>query len=580
MKIRAVRPFVAGILAVVALVSAGCVTTSGPPPPPPPKLVEAGAVHSCQVDQNRQIACWGQNNKGQLGVGSFTNSPTPLYVLGMSNATAVTASLDHSCAINAGSVYCWGGNPEGQIGDGTTVNKPLPTLVAGLTNITQIGTGIGHSCALDIAGVVKCWGDNSNGQLGDGTTTDRLTPVTVSGLSNVASLAVRGWHTCAVTTSGAPLCWGDNAQGQLGNGSTTDSTAPVAPNGLPTVSEIEVGTLHTCARVGGAVSCWGNGSQGQLGNGGTANSSTPVAVTGLLDATGLALGGLHSCAIVTNGAARCWGFNSVSQLGNGGTANASTPVDVAGLTGITHMSNGLTHTCAVLTGTLVVCWGDNGTGQLGNSSVGAMSTVPVQVEPAEPPPPVVPPNNIDTETNYNLDCETTLGGTPVFNPAIAATTTVSHPETIHSGETFHVVVTHANVEVPLTQMGFSLNNMSTFSLRFPIPAGVDLVSAPTFTPGVNTGPGTVSVTDHGTYVQLDVPGPMTPGTTVTLPSINLELQATAQSGTINFTALGTSYADWSYSFLVEIVLPPAQVAANTCFPNPAPPLPLAAITIN
>ena len=94
--------------------------------------------------------------------------------------------------------------------------------------------------------------------------------------------------------------------------------------------------------------------------------------------------------------------------------------------------------------------------------------------------------------------------------------------------------------------------MTNFAIRVAIPANVTVLSA-SYLPGVNTGAGTPTVTDNGTYVELNVPGPLTPGTTATLPSIDLELQAVAQSGeSIDFTTPGTSHADWNYSFMVNV----------------------------
>ena len=564
-------------MAALALVAVGCTTTGGGTSAPPKKLVEAGGTHSCAIDQNRQVACWGQNARGQLGIGSFVDSPAPRYVPGMSNATAVTASLAHSCAIRLGNVYCWGGNTDGQIGDGTLVDRPSPVQVAGLSNIVQIGTGVGHSCALDTSGVVRCWGDNTQGQLGNGTTVDSPTPVTVIGIASVASISVRGLHSCAITTTNAARCWGDNSQGQLGIGNTTDSAVPIAPLGIPTVSNLEAGTLHTCARLGANTSCWGNNAYGQLGNGTTTGSLVPVAVSGLTGVTSLALGAFHTCAVVAGGAVKCWGYNAKGGLGDGTIVNSTTPVSVVGLTGVTQISAGLTHSCGVVTGTDVWCWGDNAVGQLGNSTAGAQSNFPVPVDPATAPPPVVPPNNINTVSNYDLDCQASLGGNPVQTHVVAAEASVSHPASVDPGESFRVIVSSADVDVPLTYPpGVTLQNMSNFAIRVSIPANVTVTSA-SYLPGVNTGAGNPSVTNHGTYVELTVPGPLTPGTTATLPSIDLHLQATGPSGTpIDFTAPGTSYSDWDYSFLINVV--GVGIITDRCFVAPSPIL--GSITVN
>ena len=570
MGARAIRSFVSAGLVAIALIGVGCTTGAGPGVPPPPKLVAAGVTHSCAVDENRQIACWGQNARGQLGIGSFVDSPAPRFVPGMSNATAVTASLTHSCAIRLGGVFCWGGNTDGQIGDGTTTDRPSPVQVPGLSDIVQLGTGLGFGCALDVAGVVRCWGDNSQGQLGDGTTTDSLTPVVVTGIPAVGSISVGSLHACALTTTSAARCWGDNTQGQLGTGTNVDSVVPIAPQGIPTASTLQAGSFHSCTRVGGTTSCWGNNAFGQLGNGTTTGSLVPVPVQALAGVTQMSLGAFHACAVMGGGTAKCWGFNSKGGLGNGTLVNSPTPVSVAGLTGVTLISAGLTHNCAVVTGTEVWCWGDNGGGQLGNAVAGSESLVPVLVDAATAAPPVVPPDNINTVSNYSLNCQAFLGATPVQNHFIAAETSVSHPESVEPGETFRMVVSQADVTVPLTQMSFSLQNMVDLKFRVSIPANVTLVSA-SFVPGVNTGPGTPTVTDNGTYVEMQVPGPFTPGTTVTLPSLDLELQANGPSGQpIEVTAPGLSHADWNYSFVVNVV----NIGAvdNRCFTQPVPTL--------
>ncbi len=568
MHAGAKRPFVLGILGVLALLAVGCVTKP-PTAAPPPRLVEAGGVHTCAVDQTRQVACWGQNNKGQLGVGTFVDSASPLFVPGMVGVTAVTASFEHSCAIKAGAVYCWGSNSDGQLGDGTTIDRPSPVLVAGLSNITRISTGIAHSCAVDTARVAWCWGDNGQGQLGDGTTVDSLAPVQVTGITDVVSISVKGWHSCALTTSGAARCWGDNSNGQLGIGTTVDSTVPVAPSGISTASALEAGTLHTCARVGAATSCWGNNTYGQLGDGTTTGSLVPVAVSGLGGATKLALGAFHSCAVVSGGEARCWGYNLKGGLGDGSTVNSATPVAVVGLANITHISAGLYHTCAVVASTQVKCWGDNSVGQLGNTTVGSESAVPVSVQTATVPPPVLPPNNISTVTNYDLDCQAYLGGNPVQAHTLAAETSTSHPEDVLPGQSFHVVVSSADIDVPLTYPpGVTLQSMSNFSLRVAVPDNATLLAA-SFAPGVNVGTGSPTVTDHGTYVQLNVPGPLTPGTTATLPTLELDFQASGASGeTIDFLVPGTSYVNWDYAF--NVTLAGVGTVVNQCFVDPSP----------
>lgn len=188
----------------------------------------------------------------------------------------------------------------------------------------------------------------------------------------------------------------------------------------------------------------------------------------------------------------------------------------------------------------------------------------------------MPPNYISTVSSYNLSCQALLGGTPVQNHTIAAETSVSHPESVNPGESFHIIVSSADIDVPLTQQGIALLGMVDFAFRLSIPTNVTVDSV-SYLPGINTGAGTPSVTNQGTYVQLNVPGPLTPGTVVTLPSIDLELHANGPSGTpIVLTPLGTSFADWNYSFQVNV----AGVGAvlDHCYVAPTPTL--ASVNVN
>ena len=81
-------------------------------------------------------------------------------------------------------VECFGYNDAGQLGDGTYDQRNTPVAVTGLSGPVQaIALGFSHTCALLTGGTaVECFGANTFGQLGDGTTTHRFTPVAVSGL--------------------------------------------------------------------------------------------------------------------------------------------------------------------------------------------------------------------------------------------------------------------------------------------------------------------------------------------------------------------------------------------------------------
>src|SRR5947207_1471887 len=85
-----------------------------------------------------------------------TRDRTPAETILNDSPARLTAGFTHSCQVNDdGTVRCWGRNVSGQLGDGTTINRPDPVTVSGLTNAVSIAAGNTHTCALQADGTAR-----------------------------------------------------------------------------------------------------------------------------------------------------------------------------------------------------------------------------------------------------------------------------------------------------------------------------------------------------------------------------------------------------------------------------------------
>ena len=362
--------------------------------------ITAGSNHSCALHEDGTISCWGDNYGGQLGneqSGENAYSSVPVSVADITDATAITAGFEHSCALHQdGTISCWGYNGSNQLGSKQIVESSVPVGVIGITDATAITTGFRHSCALRESGAISCWGNNYYGQLGNGQSgpntysLDSAAPVEVASITDAKAITAGGnWnngHSCALHQDGTISCWGDNTYGQLGNGSEDNFSEPAKVIDITDATAVTTGSNHSCAlHEDGTISCWGNNYSGQLGNrqsGPNTDSTMPVEVEGITEATAITADYSHSCALHQDGTISCWGSDGSGQLGNGSEFDSAVdfaiPVSVVDITDATAISAGYLHSCALHQDGTISCWGDNSSGQLDNGR-GTYSSAPVGV---------------------------------------------------------------------------------------------------------------------------------------------------------------------------------------------------------
>ncbi|AKU95316.1 hypothetical protein AKJ09_01980 [Labilithrix luteola] len=227
-----------------------------------------GASRTFAITSNNDLLSWGAGSLyGRDDFNRLTNlvdyllgraisedvDGFPALVPGLARVRGVATSSRHGCAVVGRDVQCWGSNELGQLGRGSfnpapTVFQLPPSFLPDISNLRfvadaeetdagvptkdvpiQVAVADEHSCAAMGSGHVYCWGKKGDkGVLGSRPTQDlNGTPTRIDGLSEPAvGVASAGSTVCALLRSGAVECWGSNAQGQLGTGKADDLPHP------------------------------------------------------------------------------------------------------------------------------------------------------------------------------------------------------------------------------------------------------------------------------------------------------------------------------------------------------------------
>ena len=299
------------------------------------KSIHAGHENTCGITDSGKLYCWGNNNNGKNGIGSTNTEKLPSTPVTFNQNTTIeklSMGLYHSCAIDSdNTVWCWGRAWNGNLGSGdgnADQYAPVQVELPGENDFaTEIAAGERFTCALLGNGAISCWGHDGNNQLGDSadTTGDQNTPQSYVSLPSgriAVDIDAGQNHACAVLDNGSIVCWGYNNYGKLGSSfSSLANSLPVYINTTQNKSftQVSTGYDHTCALLeNGTGMCWGRNTHGQLGNDSTTNSFYPVYInqsqTGPLIA--ISAKNIHTCAINASGGAFCWGSAHSGALGN------------------------------------------------------------------------------------------------------------------------------------------------------------------------------------------------------------------------------------------------------------------------
>lgn len=329
----------------------------------------------CLVDSSGGVRCWRYD--------PATRDVEETNVPALPPVSGIALAFDDACAWSiAGEVHCYGNNARGQLGVGTTEAHRTPVRVAGLDDVSQVAMSDGYACALRRSGGIACWG---TGWLGNGEPLYHYAPVEVPGISRAVRASSSRVGSCAIDDAGVLRCWGQLRRSSDPPGSLAPAVVPTRgpvreacgsepvllvdgtvqytfdASHRPTISALEgvediaCGANHECVIANGVVQCAGSDFSGQLGDGRvetTGRAGDPL--TSLGEVVELAAGHAHTCARTAAGDVYCWGDNRRGQAG--GTSDVVLePTLVA--RGADRVIAGGETSCAARAGTWS-CWGD------------------------------------------------------------------------------------------------------------------------------------------------------------------------------------------------------------------------------
>jgi alpha-tubulin suppressor-like RCC1 family protein len=268
-----------------------------------------GGEHTCVIDVNHKVFCWGENTTAPVGGQAgqdFNALPSvegPLEVVGSTTTVlneqsivSVQAGDAFTCLQTGGQrVFCWGGNQDGELGtsgnpnttctsNGTTTIggcpwSASPTPIETVSGVNAVATDEATACTLS-QGSVVCWGSGGTGIFQSHGLSNEGNPITLATTGMELFGGATAETNCVQDENDVVTCWGANDVGQcasaIGGASGTGSTNVTAPTKalIASVAEMQIGADHGCALTkAGELYCWGDNSYGELGQG--SPSTTP-----------------------------------------------------------------------------------------------------------------------------------------------------------------------------------------------------------------------------------------------------------------------------------------------------------------
>ena len=360
--------------------------------------VSAGHAHTCALLTEGRVACWGENGVGQAGAPIVGDTPArPHLVPGLPQSIVeVAAGYFHSCALDRdGAVWCWG-RPDQGVTRGTSTSVLAGASAVGAWMPNRVGDSRGAldgvrslvlapgspvACAVGVD-ILHCWRPHNIREEGQITLEPRRWP----GIERV----VAGPNLLCGLVRGAER----GRRIECANGAD-EPTAVQWPAGARDPVSVSLGTLHLCALdAAGSVLCWRIGVKQRWWQ------AAPQVIRGLGGggAVAVSAGGDFACAAARDGSVGCFlaeeGGLEEETVQTAWSAPDQVARQIPGVMGARAVSAGVGRNvfghgfaCAVAEDTSAVCWGDDESGQLGGRESPSRGLGGVVTAPDDAPSP-------------------------------------------------------------------------------------------------------------------------------------------------------------------------------------------------
>jgi len=303
--------------------------------------VSTGDLHTLAIKKDGSLWGWGTGGAGNLGIGSYTNQPSPVPIAAGQTFIAADTSGNSeegfvfSLVVGSnGALYNFG-TPEVNIGEPREHSDlTIPGKVGTDTDWMDVTGGGYFAYGMKNNGSLYGWGHNGHyGNIGDGSAFV-LTPTQIGVDNTWVSIGTGSSSSAGIKSDGSLWAWGNNNRrtpGTLGTGSISSvvtTPEPVMdPGGLGYTFNWNQGSISPA--FAGPGSMWVSNSHlyglgynynGRLGLGDTVNQyfDTPTEVIGATaDWVSVSTGIAHAVGLKTDNTAWAWGYNNLGAVGTG-----------------------------------------------------------------------------------------------------------------------------------------------------------------------------------------------------------------------------------------------------------------------